>query len=216
MTVAAVTATTAAAKSTDPLASLTSNMTDFLKLLMTQLKNQDPTTPMDTTQFTAQLVQFASVEQQVNISSGVQSLIQLAQSTNVLQASGLIGKTVTAQASQIALQSGTGSLQFDTPAAEPVTVTVTGSNGARVAQASLTSTAGHNTWTWDGRNSSGSTMPDGAYAVSVEGGTIGTVAKPISFTITGKATGTTTENNAQKVQIGPLSLPVAAILAVTN
>ena len=135
MTISAVMATTTAPKSiADPLKALTSNMNDFLKLLMTQLQNQDPTTPMDTSQFTAQLVQFSSVEQQVNINTGVQSLIQLAQSNNVLQSSALIGKTVTASTNQISLQNKTGNIQFGTPAAEPVTITVTDSTGGPVAQ----------------------------------------------------------------------------------
>ena len=216
MSVAAVTAPTTAPKATDPLSSLTSNMNDFLKLLMTQLQNQDPTTPMDTSQFTSQLVQFAGVEQQVNISTGVQSLIQLAQSTNVLQASGLIGKTVTAHATQVALQNGSGSIQFNAPSAEPVTIAISGSTGATVAQASFTSTAGQNTWQWDGKNSNGEQLADGAYAVSVMGGPAGTQPTTIPFTVTGPATGVTTQNKVQQVQIGPLTLPVSDIQSVTN
>ena len=217
MTIAAVTAqTTAPASTKDPLSSLTSNMNGFLKMLMTQLQNQDPTTPMDTSQFTAQLVQFASVEQQVNINTGVQSLIQLTQSNNVLQASALIGKTVTATATQIPLQNGTGAIQFDTPAAEPVTVSVTNASGNAVAQASLTSTAGQNTWTWDGKDSSGKQQPDGAYTVTVNGSTVSTAPTAIPFTVTGAATGVVTQNKTQQIHIGPLTLPVSAILAVGN
>jgi flagellar basal-body rod modification protein FlgD len=217
MTIAAVTAqTTPPASATDPLKSLTSNMNDFLKLLMTQLRNQDPTTPMDTTQFTAQLVQFASVEQQVNINTGVQSLIQLAQSNNVLQASALIGKMLTARASQISLQSGVGNIQFNTPAAEPVTVTVADGTGATVAQAALTSTAGQNTWTWDGKDSSGQKRPDGAYTVTVLGGPAGTTPAAIPFTVSGIASGVTTQNNVEQVRMGQLTLPVSAIQSVSN
>ncbi len=217
MTIAAVTAPTSTTPTgTDPLASLTSNMNDFLKLLMTQLQNQDPTTPMDTTQFTAQLVQFASVEQQVNINTGVQSLIQLAQSNNVLQASGLIGKTVTATSTQISLQNGSGSIQFSAPAAEPVTVSVADSAGATIAQSSLTSTAGQNSWTWNGQNSRGQQQSDGAYTVTVLGGTQGTTPVAIPFTITGAATGVVTQNNTEQVRLGQLTLPVSAIQSVTN
>ena len=217
MSIAAVTAqTTALASTKDPLSSLTSNMNGFLKMLMTQLQNQDPTTPMDSSQFTAQLVQFASVEQQVNINTGVQSLIQLTQSNNVLQASALIGKTVTATATQIPLQNGTAAIQFDTPAAEPVTVSVTNASGNAVAQASLTSTAGQNTWTWDGKDSSGTQQPDGAYTVTVMGGTVGTAPAAIPFTVTGATTGVVTQNKTQQIRIGPLTLPFSAILAVGN
>jgi flagellar basal-body rod modification protein FlgD len=215
MTIAAVMATTTTPKSiTDPLASLTSNMNDFLKLLMTQLQNQDPTTPMDTSQFTTQLVQFASVEQQVNINTGVQSLIQLAQSNNVLQSSALIGKTVTASTSQISLQNRTGNIQFGTPAAEPVAITVTDSTGATIAQASLTSVAGQNTWTWDGRDSSGQQRPDGSYTVTMNGGAAGGTPSAIPFTVTGTASGVIVQNNIEQVQLGQLTLPVSAIRSV--
>ena len=217
MSIAAVTTPTATPTSTkDPLSSLTSNMSNFLKMLMTQLQNQDPTTPMDTTQFTTQLVQFASVEQQVNINTGVQSLIQLAQSNNVLQASSLIGKTVTANASQISVQNGTGNIQFNTPAAEPVTVTVTDSTGATIAQSSIVSSAGPNTWTWDGKNSSGTQRPDGAYTVTVLGGPAGTTPAAIPFTVSGVASGVTTQNSIEQVQLGLLTLPVSAIQSVAN
>ena len=200
----------------DPLASLTSNMNDFLKMLMTQLRNQDPTTPMDTNQFTSQLVQFASVEQQVNINTGVQSLLQLTQANNVLQASGLIGKNVTATSPRIALVNGTGGLAFNTPAAEPVTISVLGANGMTIAQASLTSAAGSNSWSWDGTDAQGKKMPDGAYTVAVSGGPAGVTPTPIPFTVSGLATGVAVQNNVENVRIGPLTLPVSAIQSVGN
>ncbi len=217
MTIAAVTAPTApTTKPADPLSSLSSNLNNFLNLLMTQLKNQDPTTPTDTNQFTTQLVQFASVEQQINIDKGVQSLIQLSQSNAVLQASSLVGKTVTATSTQISLQNGSGSIQFATPAAEPVTVTVKDASGASIAQASLTSTAGPNTWTWNGVDSTGAKRPDGAYTVSVMGGTVGTTPAAIPFTVTGTAAGISVANNTQQVLVGALALPVSAIQSVSN
>ena len=67
---------------------------DFLKLLMTQLKNQDPTAPLDTNQFTQQLVQFSSVEQQLNTNTNLTKLIALQEGGQVLQSSALVGKTV--------------------------------------------------------------------------------------------------------------------------
>jgi flagellar basal-body rod modification protein FlgD len=218
MSIAAMTAPTTTPAATpsknDPLSSLTANMNDFLKLLMTQLQNQDPTTPMDTSQFTTQLVQFAGVEQQVNMNTGMQTLIQLQQSTNTLQASALIGKTVTASASQISLQNGSGAIQFNTAAAEPVTVTVTDSTGATVNQVSLTSTAGANTWTWNGKDSSGAQRPDGAYTVTLLGGPAGTTPAAIPFTVSGTASGVSVSNNVEQVSIGQLTVPVSAIQSV--
>ena len=64
-------------------------------MLMTQLQNQDPTSPMDTNQFTTELVQFSSVEQQINTNTSLTQLIQLTQAGEVMQASAMTGKQVT-------------------------------------------------------------------------------------------------------------------------
>ena len=79
------------------LNSLSANFGDFLKMLMTQLQNQDPTSPMDTNQFTTELVQFSSVEQQINTNTSLTQLIQLTQAGEVMQASAMTGKQVTVQ-----------------------------------------------------------------------------------------------------------------------
>src|ERR1700733_9299991 len=88
-------ATTAAGGSTaaskGALTSLTSNFQDFLGMLMTQLQNQDPTSPMDTNQFTNELVEFSGVEQQINTNSSLTQLIQLTQSGQVEQSASLVG-----------------------------------------------------------------------------------------------------------------------------
>ncbi len=216
MTIPAVTAPVASPSSGNALASLTSNLNNFLGLLMVQLKNQDPSSPMDTNQFTSQLVQFASVEQQVNINNGVQSLIQLTQANGVLQSSSLVGKTISATSTQISLQNGTGSIQFPAQAVEPVTISVIGGNGSTIQQVSLTTSAGQNNWTWNGSDSSGRQMPDGAYKVAVSGSTAGTPATAIPFTVTGIASGVVTQNNIQQVRLGQVTLPVSAIKSVSN
>src|SRR5271154_3861375 len=119
--VGSTSASTAAtpAASTDPLSSLSSNFGDFLNLLMTQLQNQDPTSPMDANSFTSELVEFSSVEQQINTNSNLTTLIQLTQAADVTQASAVVGKQVTVQSTQIPLQNGSGTLEFSAAAPEP-------------------------------------------------------------------------------------------------
>ena len=112
--------TTGAQTSTTSLNSLSSNFGDFLGLLMTQLKNQDPTSPLDTNQFTSELVQFSSVEQQINTNTSLTQLIQLTQAGEVMQASAMTGKQVTVTSDHVPLQSGKATIQFTAPAAEPV------------------------------------------------------------------------------------------------
>ena len=98
----------AAAHRAVALNSLSSNFGDFLNLLMTQLQNQDPTSPMDTNQFTTELVEFSSVEQQINTNTSLTQLIQLTQGGEMMQASSMTGKQVTVSSDHVPLQNGKG------------------------------------------------------------------------------------------------------------
>ena len=120
------------------LNSLSGNFSDFLSLLMTQLQNQDPTSPLDSNQFTSELVQFSSVEQQINTNSDLTQLIQLTQASQVEQSSAMLGKQVTVNSTQ--LSNSSASVNFTTTTAEPIVITVTNASGAQVAQNSVTGT----------------------------------------------------------------------------
>ena len=144
------------------LNSLSANFSDFLKLLMTQLQNQDPTSPMDTNQFTSELVQFSSVEQQINTNTSLTQLIQLTQASEVMQASAMTGKRVTVSSDHVALQNGKGTIQFTAPAAETVAFAIYSDTGTKLRDATMVAAKGSNTWTWDGTDGSGRTLPDGS------------------------------------------------------
>src|SRR6201994_2785961 len=157
-TAAAAAGNTAAAAGTTALSSLSGNFTDFLKMLMTQLQNQDPTSPMDTNQFTSELVQFSSVEQQINTNTSLTQLIQLTQDGEVMQASAMTGKQVTVSSDHMPLQNGTGTIKFTTPAAEPVGIAIYSDSGAKLADATLAATKGQNSWTWNGKDNAGNAV----------------------------------------------------------
>ncbi len=169
---------------------------------MTQLQNQDPTSPIDSNQFTSELVQFSSVEQQINTNSDLTQLIQLTQASQVEQSSAMLGKQVTVNSTQLSLQNGSASVNFNTTSAEPIAISVTNASGAQVASATLTSNAGSNTWTWNGQTGNGSTEPDGAYTVSVMTlGSNGTTTA-VPFTVTGTATSVTNNSGTVDLQMG--------------
>ncbi len=162
--------TAAAQTGQTALTALSSNFGDFLNMLMTQLQNQDPSSPMDSNQFTQELVSFSGVEQQINTNNSLTSLIQLTQAGQVMQGASLAGKQVQVTSTQIPLQGGTGSVQFNTPTGEPVAIAITDRAGNLLRTASINSQAGANTWSWDGTSNSGAQLPDGAYNIAVEGG----------------------------------------------
>src|ERR1700760_658832 len=97
---------------TTALGSLSDNFTNFLSLLMTQLQNQDPTSPLDSNQFTSELVQFTSVEQQIDTNTDLTQLIQLTQASQIEQSSAMLGKPATVTSSQLALQDGNAAINF--------------------------------------------------------------------------------------------------------
>src|ERR1700684_302085 len=97
------TGSTIAQVGTTAVCSLSDNFTNFLSLLMTQLQNQDPTSPLDSNQFTSELVQFTSVEQQISTNSDLTQLIQLTQASQMEQSASMIGKPATATGSPLTL-----------------------------------------------------------------------------------------------------------------
>src|SRR5579883_2801792 len=188
------------------LNSLSSNFNNFLQMLMTQLQNQDPTSPMDTNQFTTELVEFCSVEQQIDTNSSLTQLIQLTQGGEIMQASAMTGKQVTVSSTQVPLQNGQGTIQFNTPTAEPVDITIYGSNGGKLFETAMTSSQGTNTWTWNGAGSSGDTVPDGVYTFAVTAAGPGGASTNLSTSVIGTATGVQNTSSGVQLELGALSV----------
>ena len=203
-------APSAAASTASPLTSLAGNFTDFLKLLMTQLQNQDPTSPMDTNQFTSQLVQFSSVEQQINTNSSLTKLIQATQGNEVLQSSALVGKQVQVATDHIALQGGKGALRFDTAAPQAVSIGIYSDAGTKLRDATVASASGSNTWTWDGRDNAGNVVRDGAYRAVAAAAS----GAALPFTVLGAVTGMQRSGGAVTVQLGALQTDFSNVQAV--
>jgi flagellar basal-body rod modification protein FlgD len=214
--VAGTGATAATKTGSAALDSLSANFGDFLKLLMTQLQNQDPTSPLDTNQFTTELVQFSSVEQQINTNTSLTKLIQLTQAGEVMQASAMTGKQVTVTSDHLSLQHGKGTIQFTTPAAEPVGIAIYTDTGVKLRDATMTSVKGANTWNWDGTDNSGKTLPDGAYKVAVAAANVNGTTSAVPFTVVATATGVQNQSNGMQLQLGALSIDFSKVVSVGN
>jgi flagellar basal-body rod modification protein FlgD len=199
---------------TAALEGLSTNFSTFLTMLMTQLQNQDPTSPLDSSQFTSELVEFSSVEQQINTNTNLTQLIQLTQASQMEQSSALLNKPATVTSTQLSLQNGTSAVNFNTTTAEPVSISVLNASGTQVASATTTSNAGSNSWSWNGQTTSGATLPDGAYTVTVNTvGSSGTVAA-VPFTVTGTVTGVENVAGVVQLQMGGLTVPFTAVQSV--
>ena len=200
------------------LASLASNSQTFLTLLTTQLKNQDPTSPLDTNQFTAQLTQMTGVEQQLLSNQLLQQLVNQSSGSGVTGAVDLIGKSVTASGSTATLQSGAATWQYSLGgAAANVTVQVSDSSGNVVFQGPANSGSGAQSFTWNGKNTAGQQQADGGtytLTVSAVDGSGNTV--PVSNAVNGTASAVEQVNGQTMVTVGGVQVPLSAITAVNG
>ena len=146
---------------------LAGNFQTFLTLLTTQLKNQNPLDPLDTNQFTQQLVQFASVEQQLKTNDQLTSLVSLQQTAQSTQALGFVGKTAVVDGTTAALTNSSATWQLSVPTNSNVNISITSSTGQTVFTGNYAVNAGSNQpFTWDGKGTDGTQLPDGQYKLT--------------------------------------------------
>jgi flagellar basal-body rod modification protein FlgD len=143
------------------------NFQTFLQLLTTQLKNQNPLDPLDTNQFTQQLVQFAQVEQQLKSNDQLATLVALQKTAQATAALSFVGSTVTVDGATTQLANGQASWNFSVPKPATGTITITSSSGQTAYAGSYSLSAGAQNFVWDGRGNNGSQWPDGNYTISV-------------------------------------------------
>jgi len=146
---------------------LAGNFQTFLTLLTTQLKNQNPLDPLDTNQFTAQLVQFAQVEQQLKSNDQLATLVSLQQTAQATAALNFVGETVGVAGATAPLSHGSATWNLNVPKPATGTVIITSAAGQTVYSGTYSMSAGTQPFAWDGKDASGLQWPDGNYTISV-------------------------------------------------
>jgi flagellar basal-body rod modification protein FlgD len=216
------TTTNAAATNTinSGLSSLADNYQTFLTLLTTQLKNQDPLSPLDTNQFTQQLTQMTGVQQQLLSNQLLQQLVNQGQSGGGLTgAVNLIGKTVTVDGSTATLSGGNATWEFNLPTAPAsMTVSVVDSNGNIVwSQAVTPNGSGPQSFSWDGKNQSGTKLADGGtYTLKVAAKDSAGAAITATTSLQGSASAVQQINGQTMVTVGGVQVPLSSITGVTS
>ena len=208
-------ATGAASNSTQSAAKLSQDMDYFLNLLVTQLKNQDPLDPMKPNEFTNQLVQFSSVEQQIQSNSNLEKMISLQKANNVSSVVSYIDKNVEVSGGDLTLENGysAGSYTLDKDATK-TTIIIKDADGNTVFSTSGETSAGRHNFTWDGINNQGYTAPDGDYTVTVSA--IDDTGSPIDVTQTtaGRVNAVTMQDGNAALYIGNHVVPVENVVAI--
>lgn len=208
-----------ASTATTGMQSLAGNFDTFLQLLTTQLQNQDPLDPLDTNQFTQQLVEFASVEQQVNMNTNLQTLISLQQTTEATSALQFLGSTVTATGNTATLSNATGSpATWSLNAAAPATanITITNSSGQTAFTGTTTLNAGTQTFSWSGQGNSSVIWPDGNYTMTISA--VGANGQPVTVStqVQGVVTGVNLSQNPPLLTVGGQNIALSQIQSISR
>lgn len=204
-------------KATGDRQKLADDFDDFLLLLTTQLKNQDPTQPLDTNQFTQQLVMFSEVEQSVATNENLENLLGVF--NNLDSGVNYLGQTVEAKGNAGFLVNKNASFVYSLPAgAADVSVVISDADGRAVFSGKGPTTAGKNIVSWDGVNSFNSKQePDGDYYINIvakdsKGETID--SDDVTTYTNGVVTSAQMEDGQLMLTIGNLKVPLSDVMSV--
>jgi flagellar basal-body rod modification protein FlgD len=197
------------------LASFSSNFDNFLTLLTSQLKNQDPLSPMNATEFTTQLVQFTGVEQMIKQNQNLQSLINLQTQNQITNSLSYIGKTVEATGQSAQLTNGSASFPYSVgTGATGATITIKNASGQTVYTGPVSFGSGAQSFTWNGKNTAGVQQPDGMYTYSIDARNASNNQVAVTTKLTGVVTSVETVSGNIVLHIGNQTVPISDVLAV--
>jgi len=214
MTVSGVGSSSSSSSSVVDRTTIANNFDTFLQLLTTQLKNQNPLDPLDTNQFTQQLVEFSGVEQQLKTNDFLSSLVQANANTTNSNAVNYIGKTVTASGVRSELVNNKAQWNFTIADAANVTVNIKDANGNTVYTEQGAMQAGSGTFTWDGKDNQGNTKPAGTYTISMQAVTGEGKTINVSTETTGTVTGVDFTGSEPVLLVGNTRLNLSGVTSV--
>ena len=190
-------------QSANAKAKIEEDLNRFLNLLVTQLQNQDPLDPLDANEFTSQLVQFASVEQQIFQNSNLEKLLNLQETNQISQMVDFIGNRVEYFGQELSLEKGNAEFSYVMPSGVVnANVNISNSAGLNVFFAKGDTTAGKHTVIWDGVDKNGVQQSDGKYSVLVSGTDPQGNLVTIEHLMVGSVSGAGVDENQVKLFIG--------------
>ncbi len=199
-------------------AQLAEDFDDFLVLLTTQLQNQDPLAPMDSTEFTNQLVNFAGVEQQINQNSKLDSLVSLALGSSFSSSLNYVGKNISYLSSEAHFD---GSTPVDINYAiqgtsVDTTINILNSDGQSVFSQKVSDDDNIENFTWNGTNNNGDALPEGTYEIRVDALDGQDNALEATTVVTGRVGGIETQNGTTFLLVGERAVSVGNIIKVSE
>lgn len=207
-----------ASKTSASTVKLADDFQQFLTLLTTQLQNQDPLAPMDSTEFTNQLVQFAQVEQQINQNQKLDDLVALQLSSISSVALGYVGMNISYVSSEMSYDGENPVTINYALASEAVTskVNIYDEEGTLVYSGDAPKNTGTNTFTWNGLKTNGMPVEEGTYTVKIDA--LDKAGKTIenSTVVSGHVRGIETQNGIVYVLVGERAVAISSIVNATT
>lgn len=200
-------------------ASKTMGKEAFLTLLITQLQHQDPLNPADSTEFTAQLAQFSSLEQLSNINENLNALKLYQASINNAQAVAFIGKEVVSKGNHLEVKAGQASAcEFELSAeAKRAAVSIYDATGNFVADIQLTGLrAGKQSAVWNGKDRNGNPVADGDYTFEVQAEGAGGEKLPVTTYSKGTVSGVTFEDGVTYLIVGRSKIAIGDVTQISQ
>jgi flagellar basal-body rod modification protein FlgD len=216
---ASTSSSTSSASATNALASqqIAGNFQSFLQLLTTQLQNQNPLDPLDTNQFTQQLVEFAGVQQQLNTNDSLATLVSLQQSTAASQALNYVGKTAVVSGSTAALTDSTATWELSVPTASTVNISIASSTGQTAFTGTFNVAAGSNQpFEWNGQGTDGTQFPDGNYTLTATAKDAGGNTVAVTTAIQGTVNSVDLTQSPPLLSIGGQTFTLSQIQSIVN
>lgn len=194
---------------------LSETFDNFLLLLTKQLQHQDPLSPMDTNEFTSQLVQYTEVEQSISTNKKLEDLLALQGTNQAMAAMSFLSTTVEAESHRINLSDGKSAFAYEmsTPTTG-TTITVLDDQGKLVRVLQGDKAAGSHSYTWDGKDANGTALPEGVYSIQVSGKDRDGNSVEFSTRAVGKVSGVEIRNGEVLLSIGALKLSLDDVHAV--
>ncbi len=198
-------------------AKLQDDLNKFLHLLVTQLQNQDPLDPMDANEFTAQLVQFASVEQQIYQNANLEKLLKVQQATQVAAMVGFLGTRAEANGNVLPLEQGKAEATYTLAEnVQTTTIAIRDRIGRVVFVQGGKTDAGTHSFVWNGTDNFGNAVADGAYTLEVSAAKAdGSFAKARTA-VFGTVTGATSDNDEVILFMGDVRIPMKDVISVNE
>ncbi|MGH6879552.1 flagellar hook assembly protein FlgD [Hypericibacter sp.] len=203
---------------TNALSSFSKNFDNFLTLLTKQLQYQDPMSPLDTNQFTQQLVEFTSVEQQIETNQKLDSLLGVQSDNQAMAALSFLNNVIEAQSDQVMLQDGSAQISYDLSSdAQTATLVIKDADGQTVRTIPLDDTkTGSHDLTWDGKDQKGNQLDDGVYDISVQAVDDKNVQLAVTTGTRGKVDAVQRIDGEFHLSIGDLDVPLSKVGSVRS